>query len=152
MDILNEELISKLKNSVSRKLNKQDDLIDIRNLYGVFIDSYDRRKNMNTFVICKEIICKQNDLEYPCLQEFFVGQIIDNAMLTLPGWRSTGDFFSTNLNGMCFCLPIVNLLGKHHKDGKVNKKDLAHLYYIVNEYLKKNKEFTSELIRNERMR
>ena len=52
MDILNEELISKLKNSVSRKLNKQDDLIDIRNLYGVFIDSYDRRKNMNTFIIC----------------------------------------------------------------------------------------------------
>ena len=53
---------------------------------------------------------------------------------------------------MYFSLPLINLLGKNHKNGKISKKDLGYLYYIVNEYLKKNTEFIDELIENEKIR
>ena len=146
MDKLNVELISKLKNNVTRKLNRQDDIIDIRNFYGVFVPGDD-----NKFMLCKEV-----GIEEPDLREFFTGEIIDYSQVifykTVCSWRESGKHYSINLNGMYFCLPLVNLLGKNHKGGKVNNKDLAYLYSVVNEYVKKNPEFIDKLIENEKIR
>lgn len=142
MDILNIELISKLKNNITRKLNNQDEIEDITNFYGVFIS------DDNKFIICKE--------ESNCLCEIFTKEFIDYFEVRfnkiIYPWREAGMQYSISLHGMYFCLPLVNLLGKHHKDGRVNKKDLAYLYCIVNEYVKKNPNFINELIENEKMR
>ena len=142
MDILNIELISKLKNNITRKLNNQDEIEDITNFYGVFIS------DDNKFIICKE--------ESGSLREFFTKEFVDFSEVRFNErvypWRKAGMQYSFNLNGLYFCLPLVNLLGKHHKDGKVNKKDLTYLYCIVNEYFKKNPEFVNNLIENEKIR
>ena len=145
MDNLNVDLIKKLKSNITKKINKQDDIVDIRNFYGVFIP------DDNKFIICKEVGVKE-----PHLCEFFTEEIIEFSEVrfyeTVCSWRKAGMQYSFNLNGLYFCLPLVNLLGKNYKDGKVNKKDLTYLYCIVNEYLQKNPEFVDELIKNEKVR
>ena len=129
MNMLNEELISKLKNNILKKQNRQDDIIDIRNFYGVFIP------DDNKFIICKEVGIEELDL-----REFFTGEIIDYSKVvfyeTVCSWRESGKHYSWLLNGLYFCLPLANLLCKNHKDGNVNKKELECLYCIVNEYIK----------------
>ena len=50
------------------------------------------------------------------------------------------------------CYPMVNLIGKYHKDGKITKKDIAYLYCVINEYLKENPEFINQLLESEKTR
>ena len=64
MDILNVNLIKKLESNITKKLNNQDDMVDIRNFYGVFIPKD------NKFIICKEVGVKE-----PRLCEFFIGEL-----------------------------------------------------------------------------
>ena len=145
MDILNVDLIKKLESNITRKLNRQDDVVDIRNFHGVFI------QKDNRFIICKEVGVKE-----PCLREFFTGEIIEFSEVrfstTVYSWRESGMHYSFLLNGLYFCLPLVNLLGMCYKDGKARKSDLSHLYSIVNEFLKDNPEFVNQLIENEKVR
>ena len=104
----------------------------------------------------KFIICQEVNIGEPFLREFFTGEFIDYSKVvfykTVCSWRESGKHYSAALDEMYFCLPLVNILGKHHKDGKVNKKDFAYLYSIVNEYIKKKPEFVNQLIENEKMR
>lgn len=142
MDNLNVDLIKKLKSNITRKLNIKDETIDIKNLYGVFIS------DDNNFIICKE--------ELSCLREFFTGEIIDFSEVRFNervySWRESGMHYSFNLNGLYFCISLINLLGMRYKDGKISKRELSNLYSIVNEYLKENPEFVNQLIENEKVR
>lgn len=145
----NKQLISELKNVVSDKMNNENEMVNINNLYGIFIEADD---NEQKFIVCKEE--KYSYSEGPHLSEFFTNEYIDRYEVRINEivcpWHNAGRHYFLHFLKMGFCLPIVNLLGKHCIDGKVSKKELSDFYRIVNEYIKENPNFIDELIENEK--
>ena len=145
----NKKLISKLKNVVLDKINNENEMLNISNLYGIFIEGDAQEQK---FIICKEE--KYSYSEAPHLSEFFTGEYIDNHEVrfneVVCQWHKPGRHYSLHFLKMYFCLPLVSLLGECCVDGKVSKKELLDLYCVVNEYIKENSNFIDELIENEK--
>ena len=142
----NKQLISELKNVVSDKMNNENEMVNINNLYGIFIDADETEQ--------KFIICEEKGNEEPRLHEFFTLEYIDKyevrfSEVVCP-WRKVGRHYFWHFLKMGFCFPLTNLLGECSIDGKVSKKDLSDFYRIVNEYIKENPNFIDELMENEK--
>lgn len=145
----NNILVSQLKNNISNKMNNEKEMVNINNLYGIFIEADDYEQK---FIICKEE--KYSYSDGPHLSEFFTGEFVDNyevrfSEIVCP-WRKTGRQYFLHFLKMGFCLPLINLLGQQCKNGKVDKKELSYLYCVVNEYIKENPNFVDELMENEK--
>ncbi len=145
----NKELISELKSVISNKINNENEMVTINNLYGIFIEADD---NEQKFIICKEEKFSHSDGPY--LSEFFTGEYVDRyevrfSEIVCP-WHKAGRHYFLHFLKMVFCLPLVSLLGECCIDGKVSKKELSNLYCIVNEYIKENPNFIDKLMENEK--
>ena len=142
----NKELISELKNTILNKINNENEMININDLYGIFIktDKFEQ----------KFIICKEKGTEGPYLYEFFTNEYIDRFEISCSEvvcqWRKPGRHYFLKFLKMGFCLPLKNLLGERCLDGKVSKKELSEFYCIVNEYIKENPNFIDKLMENEK--
>ena len=142
----NKELISELRNVVLDKINNENEMVNINNLYGIFIQADELEQ--------KFIICKEKGTEGPYLYEFFTNEYVNRFEISCSEvvcqWRKPGRHYFLKFLKMCFCLPLKNLLGEHCIDGKVSKKELSNLFCIVNEYIKENPNFIEELMENEK--
>lgn len=140
-DTMLNDLLIVIDESLSKK-----HMIDVNFIYGIFLP-----KN-NKFIVCKEE--KYQSSKDLCLLDFFTNEIISYSYVKFDDivcyWHNCGKIYLDCLNDLGFCLPIINLLGKQCKDGKVSKKELSNLYCIVNEYIKENPNFIDELMENEK--
>lgn len=143
----NSKLIENLKSSVSGKM-ENNEIIDVNPIYGIFLPKD------NKFIFCKEDKFRPNEDFH--LEEFFTNEYIESGEIRLGKiiypWRKTGRQFSWHFNDIVFYVSFVDLLEKYSIDGVCRKKDIAYLYYNINEYLKENPKFIEQLLENEKQK
>ena len=141
----NIQLLKELKEVSLAKLDNDNEITDINSLYGMFITE------KNKFIFCKEDKFEGTDTFH--LVEFFTNECIaSNAVIfddIVYPWRKAGRQFSLYFNDLIFYVPIVDLLSECSTKEVFTKKDISHLYCIINEYLKENPDFISQLFKNE---
>lgn len=141
----NIQILKDLKETALAKLNNGNEIIDLNSLYGMFIP------RGNKFIFCKEDIIEGYDTLY--LVEYFTNECVASNKAGhsdfINHWGKTGRTYSWYFNDLIFFVSMVDLLGESSIDKVLTKKDISHLYCVINEYLNENPTFVNQLLENE---
>lgn len=142
---VNKSIIDVLNQNISKDLNFDDELVEINNLYGIFLSN-------NGFIICMENsnMINSNVSEFT-LSNFFTNDIITKILaydydeIPFPfGKRKIFDI-AEGVEAVGF--PISFFLKDHCKNGITTKKNLLVVFDVVNQYLKEQATFIDSLFK-----